>query len=127
MNNDFKIYRDNIDADVRSLHGQVNQMSKAGDIRGSTQGLLVKAKEDRTSVPGVNDFASRLGTVQEVFINQLPHGFGEPFETPTLKSVSEKMDGIKPGLESNNDLFGRLKEMLFGKEKGKDTGPSLNR
>lgn len=47
MNNDFKIRRDNIDADVRSLHGQVNEMSKAVDNRGSTQALFGAAPEDK--------------------------------------------------------------------------------
>ena len=126
MNNDFKIYRDNIDADVRSLHGQVNEMSKAVDGRGSIQALLGKTAEDRASVPQISDFSSRLGVVQEVFITQLPHGFGDPFETPTIKNIAAKLDTIKPGLDKDDSAWGRMKTMLFGKDK-ESTGPELSR
>lgn len=126
MNNDFKIRRDNIDADVRSLHGQVNEMSKAVDNRGSTQALFGAAPEDKGATSAISNFASRIGVVQEVLITQLPPGFGDPFETPTVKNIAQKLDTIKPGLDSDDSAWGRIKNMFMSKDK-ENTGPTLSR
>ena len=140
MNNDFKIYRDNIDADVRTVFGQANEMAKDSASPQQLPGLFRDKPGFKGQDTWVNDFSSRIGVVEEVLINQLPHGFGEPLmpnkpanetNTPTVKDLKGKMEGIKPGLPSDNSLMSRLKEVLFGKENDRqrtnDRSPTLSR
>jgi hypothetical protein len=110
MNQDFKIRRENIDADVRSLHGQVAQI-ESGNSRAECATMKMCSAE-------TSQFSARmtqLGLVEEVQMS-LPSSWQS---SPSIKSVKDQLEAFKAAKEETKPSFSSMIGKLFSKDKEK--------
>lgn len=119
MNNDPKIIRDNPDAGMRSLHGQVAALNIGAETK------AFAAHNSHLNSGEVSAFESTMrknGLVEKIEMTALPSNWGQEVKTSSIKEQMESFraarDDAKP---SWKDAIGKL----FGQEKGKEqSGPS---
>jgi hypothetical protein len=121
MNNDPKIRRDNPDAGMRSLNGQVAALN----IGAETKAFTVHNSHFNTGeVSAFESSMRKNGLIEKIEMTALPSSWGQEVQTSSIKEQMESFkaarDEVKP---SWKDAIGKL----FGQEKGKEqTGPSYS-
>jgi hypothetical protein len=119
MNNDPKIRRENPDAGIRSLHGQVAALSMSVETK------AFAAHNSHFNTGEVSAFESSMrknGLIEKIEMTALPSSWGQEVKTSSIK---EQMDSFNAARDEAKPSWKDTIGKLFGQEKGKEkSGPS---
>lgn len=117
--NDVKINRVNIDADVRSFHGEARQLSLSADEDRFSKMVSIL---DKGEVSAFEKFASSKGLVQKIEMNSLPSDFGH--NDHGVASIKDQLEAFKAArAEPERPSFKAFLGSLFSREREyEDTG-----